>query len=54
MRSDVQLSAAKKESLKWNRLLMEYEEARKDRYELIVKVHILLPLIYLNQMSHLP
>lgn len=32
MRSDMGLSsAAKKESLKWNRLLQDYEETRKDR-----------------------
>ncbi|CAB3979772.1 Hypothetical predicted protein [Paramuricea clavata] len=33
MRSDMGLSsAAKKESLKWNRLLQDYEETRKDRW----------------------
>ncbi|XP_028403760.1 uncharacterized protein NKAPD1-like [Dendronephthya gigantea] len=33
MRSDSGLSSAKKkESLKWNRLLLEYEETRKDRW----------------------
>jgi hypothetical protein len=32
MRSDAALSPdAKKESLKWNRLLLEYEETRNDR-----------------------
>ena len=32
MRSDTELSsAAKKESQKWNRLLLEYEETQKDR-----------------------
>ena len=31
MRSDIELSAAKKESQKWNRLLLEYEETQKDR-----------------------
>ena len=33
MRSDIGLSSdAKKESLKWNRLLLEYEETRNDRW----------------------